>query len=84
MRKKSDLMENLEVLMFLIKSAATSVCGSVSYLATLILFTTEGPAGCCFFLSLSGLALGGVGVCRTWKHQSGFRSPAANRSERLP
>lgn len=36
-----DLMVNSAVLMFLIKSLATYSCGSVSYLAMIILFSAE-------------------------------------------
>lgn len=67
MRKKRDSIKNLEVLMFLIKSLATSVCSRFSYLATIILFSAEVPDSrcCCFFLRLSvrlSTYRGGVGV----------------------
>lgn len=61
-------MKILEVLTFLIKSLGTSVCNSVLYLATLILFSAEVSASRCLFFCLSGSVHpevgmeGGVGV----------------------
>ena len=84
-------------LTFPIRSLATSLCSRVSYLATMIVFTAEVSAGhrccccCCCFLVRPAQCTqgwgGGDGVrggCRTWKHQSVFRSPWANTSERPP
>lgn len=61
-RKKRDLMKILEVLTFLIKSLGTSVCSSVLYLATLILFSAEVSASRCLFFCLSGSVHPEVGM----------------------
>lgn len=86
--EKRDLMKILEVLTFLTKPLGTAVCSGVLYLAILILFRAEVCASDCLFfclsVHLSTPRLGRLGGGRTWKLQSGFRSPWANRSERLP
>lgn len=88
-------MENIKVLMFLTESPATSVCDSLLYLARIILFRASMSAVVAvvvfLFVFLSSRAHpkvwggggGGVGSGRG-NIKSRFRSPSANRSERLP
>lgn len=81
MRRNGRFNENVT---FPIKSLTTSLCSRVSYLATMIAFSAEVSAGhrccCCFPVRPAQCTQGwgGWGGCRTWKHQSMFRSPWAN------
>lgn len=91
--KKSESTENINVLMFLTESPATSVRDSLLYLARIILFRASMSAVVVFvFVCLSsrahpniwgGSGGGGVGSGRG-NIKSRFRSPSANRSECLP
>lgn len=96
-KKKSELTENIKVLMFLTESPATSVRDSLLYLARIILFRASMSAVVAVvvfvFVCLSSRAHpniwggsgggGGVGSGRG-NIKSRFRSPSANRSECLP
>lgn len=84
--KNTDLIENLKkVLIPLIKSLATSLCSFISYVAMVInaarlqLSRVISPPSMC----LSTHTQEGERGCSTRKHQSGFRSGGANRSERF-